>query len=178
MPAHDQQRRGRGFTLIEFSVVVCIIAILATLLLNRVFLYNEQAEKVAMEQTLGTLRSALHLQVAAYLLNGKTTQIAQLAEENPMNWLAEKPSNYVGEFYTPKEGIIATGSWYYDVPSKNLVYLAHHHENLHVTSSGDYRLQFRAKLTRNPKLAQDGDKSNDNLIDGVVLEPVVKYQWF
>jgi general secretion pathway protein G len=177
MPAHNRQRSS-GFTLIELAVVICIIAILATLLLNRLIFYSEQAEKVAMEQTLGTLRSALHLQISAYLLNGKSTQIAQLAEENPMNWLAEKPSNYVGEFYAPKDGIISTGSWYYDVPTKNLVYLAHRHDNLHVTPQGDYRLLFRARVSRNVQLAQDGDKSNNKLIDGIVLEPVVKYQWF
>jgi len=173
-----RQQWGRGFTLIEFAMVVCIIAILATLLLNRLVFYNEQAEKVAMEQTLGTLRSALHLQVASYLLNGKSTQIAQLAEQNPMNWLAEKPNNYAGEFYTPKPGIVATGSWYYDVPSKSLIYLAHHHEYLHVSPDRSYRLQFRVKLLRNMQLAQDGGKSGENVIDGVVLEPVVNYQWF
>jgi prepilin-type N-terminal cleavage/methylation domain-containing protein len=180
MPTCNQRRRNgrKGFTLIEFAVVICIIAILATLLLNRIVFYNEQAEKAAMEQTLGTLRSALHLQVGAYLLNGKATQMAQLAEQNPMNWLAEKPSNYAGEFYTPKEGIIATGSWYYDVPTKNLIYLAHHHEYLHASPEGSYRLLFRAKVLRNAELTQGGDKSNDNSIDGVVLEPIMKYQWF
>jgi general secretion pathway protein G len=178
MRASYRQRVRNGFTLIELAVVVCIIAILATVLLNRVLFYNEQAEKVAMEQTLGTLRSALHLQVAAYLLNGKTTQLDQLADQNPMNWLSEKPSNYAGEFYSPKDGIIATGSWYYDVPSKNLVYLAHHHENLHATPEGSNRLLFRAKISHSAPLALDGDKSGINEIDGVVLEPLVNYQWF
>ncbi|MGH8743276.1 MAG: type II secretion system protein, partial [Burkholderiales bacterium] len=50
----------RGFTLIELIVVVTIISFLAAILLNRIPLYQEAAEKTAMEQTVGVIRSALH----------------------------------------------------------------------------------------------------------------------
>lgn len=180
MRNHLTRRVHRGFTLIELAVVVSIIAVLASILLSRLLFYHEEAEKTAMEQTLGTLRSALHLQIAGYLLNGKTEEISRLTEQNPMNWLAEKPTNYVGEYYSPKPGLIATGNWYFDVPTKNLVYLAHSYDHLHVTGE-ENKLRFQAKVVSSSSLGSVSapvDKSDSKLIEGIVLEPVVSYQWF
>ena len=82
-------RRNTGFTLIELVVVIIIISTLGAVLLDRMWFYQEAAEKAAMEQMAGTLRSALHFQIADRLLNGKTADIADLAQDNPMDWLAE-----------------------------------------------------------------------------------------
>jgi prepilin-type N-terminal cleavage/methylation domain-containing protein len=172
----------RGFTLIELAVVVSIVALLAGILLSRGLYYQEQAEKVAIEQTLGTLRSALHLQVAGLLLNGKADEIAHLPDQNPMDWLAEKPKNYVGEYYTPKPGMVAPGNWYFDLQNKNLVYLVNNREHLHTAVGEGNQIRFRAKLVTalNDASApqKDAGKPTENLVEGVVLEPVISYKWF
>ncbi|HEY6720193.1 MAG TPA: prepilin-type N-terminal cleavage/methylation domain-containing protein, partial [Burkholderiales bacterium] len=61
-------RAVSGLTLIELIVVVCIIALCAALLLDRLRFYQEAAEKAAMEYTVGAVKSALQLRVAAMLL--------------------------------------------------------------------------------------------------------------
>ena len=60
-----------GFTLIELIVVVCIVALCAALLLDRLRFYQEAAEKAVMEYTVATLKSALQLRVAALLVRGE-----------------------------------------------------------------------------------------------------------
>ena len=181
MTAHRKQI-GTGFTLIELAVVVVIVAVLATALLKRVIFYQEQAEKVAMEQTLGIVRSALHLQIANLLVKGDTDGIARLADQNPMTWLSEKPSNYLGEYYTPKTGMIAPGNWYYDLHSKNLIYLVNNSEHLHTAAGEGKQIRYRAKLVKDvagiPDANPGGPAVAQEKLAGVILEPVVAYRWF
>ena len=89
MPMTMRGRLQRGFTLIELAVVAVIVGLLATALLNRIVFYQEQAEKTAMEQTLGTVRSALHLQISDLLVDGNMAGINRLVDQDPMSWLAE-----------------------------------------------------------------------------------------
>ncbi len=177
-----KQRKHQGFTLIELAVVVAIVAVLATAILSRALFYQEEAEKVATEQMLGTLRSALHLQIASLLVNGKTNEVTQLIDRNPMDWLAEKPKNYVGEYYTPKPGMVAAGNWYFDLQTKNLIYVVNNQEHLHTAPGEGNKLRFRAKLVTSLSSASASQgqeaKPIDNSVEGVILEPVISYSWF
>lgn len=168
-----------GFTLIEMIVVVAIVSILAGFLLNRVSFYQEQAEKVAMEQVLGNIRSALHLQLAVLVARNKASDIPRLVKQNPMSWLAEKPSNYVGEYFSVQPGDVVSGSWYFELKDKNLVYLVHNGNNLNVEVGSQKQLRFRVSLLTSARSAQEPDKTADNgSIEGVILEPIAPYTWF
>jgi prepilin-type N-terminal cleavage/methylation domain-containing protein len=169
---HALKPRSRGITLIEIAVVIAVIGILGSMLLSRSRFYQEQAEKVSVEQTLSILRSAMHLQLAGKVANGKDREITQLVQQNPMSWLSEKPNNYVGEFYSPKPGIVQNGNWYFDPHDQNLVYMVINQEHLQTKDGEANRLRFRARLF--PLEAG----VNGGPIEGVVLEPVVAYSWF
>src|SRR5438128_2565943 len=78
-----------GFTLIELIVVVCIVALCAALLLDRLRFYQEAAEKAVMEYTVATVKSALQLRVAAMLVRGEEKNIGSLVRANPVDWLME-----------------------------------------------------------------------------------------
>ena len=76
----------KGFTLIELIIVIIIIVTLMGLFMNRVMFYQEQAEKVAMEEVAGAIQSALILQYGQILTRGKPSDVAALTQDNPMNW--------------------------------------------------------------------------------------------
>jgi prepilin-type N-terminal cleavage/methylation domain-containing protein len=180
-PDQSGKRECRGFTLFEFAVVVAIIGILMAVLLTRATGYQEQAEKAAMEQLLGTLDNALHYQIADLLMAGNMGAADRLVGRNPMEWLAEKPKNYAGEYYAPQTGVVAAGNWYFDLQNKNLVYLVDNREHLHVAPGESNKIRFQVKrvtnLSGNPGPAGSAANAKGNSVGGVILAPVVSYRW-
>lgn len=174
--------RRQGFTLFEFLIVILIISILGVTALERLLFYQGMAEKVAVEQTVGTLRSALHLQLASYIVKGKQREIPGLAQDNPMNWLAEKPYNYAGEYFDPKPGDIAEGSWYFDMRNRYLVYLVQNGQQFVPAREGDPKwMRYQVRLIYNDaekdeKAAQNPDVKIENL-GGAVLAPIDPGSW-
>ncbi|MDD5329906.1 MAG: type II secretion system protein [Sulfuricella sp.] len=171
-PARAKAPGPTGFTLLELVVVVSIVAILAGVFLKRAQFYQEQAEKVAMEQTVGIIRSALHLQMAALITKNRMDRIPHLAEQNPMEWLAEKPKGYVGEFFDPKIGEIPRGSWYYDLRDGCLVYLVNSGSHFVPREPGRKWIRYRAAVEY--ESARGGEKE----FSGVIFKEVEPFQWF
>ena len=171
-------KSSSGFTLLELLIVILVVGVLGGVLLGRVWFYQEQAEKGAMEQMAGTLRSALHLQIADRLLNGQRN-LTELTDDNPMDWLMQPPANYLGERFGAEPGSVAGGSWYFDLRDKTLVYVVTQaaHFSANPTGRKQVRYQMRPILSRkNAQVGLDAvDKQN---IEGVILVLVEPYQWF
>jgi len=165
----------RGFTLFELAIAVAIIGILAATLLSRVRLYQEQAERVAMENVVGVLRSALSMKAAQLAAQGRSAEVSKLLTVNPMDLLAQKPANYAGEVSTPQNGKITPGNWYFNRKQLLLVYIARTGATSQVPKSHQYA--YKVELIRDmdgangPKLAET---SNSTTIEGVVLTQISK----
>lgn len=168
--------RHKGFTLLELVVVICIIAILGGMLLNRIWFYQEQAERAAMEQVAGALQSALTLQFGRLMVRGRETGAGVLATENPMNWLSRKPDNYEGEFYNPTPQAVPPGSWMFDLKSRELIYVVNRGEYFTPGKDGVKWVRYRVNLVYE-NAPGEGAKGN-RAIAGAVIEPVESYVWF
>lgn len=112
-----------GFTFFELAVAVALIGVLSAILLSRVVFYQEQVEIARVQRLVASLRSALQLKAATLFIAHRYDQMERLAEENPMSWLVEAPTNYVGEYYAPDKQKIPDGNWYFDRQDRTLVYL-------------------------------------------------------
>jgi len=170
-------KSSSGFSMMELLVVVVAIALLGGVLLERVLLYQEQAEQAAMEQMVGTLRSALRLQVAESLPKGRSG-LAQLAEQNPMHWLLGKPANYVGERLGTEISAVPGGNWYFDLRDNSLVYVVGNGRHFAANASGrkEVRYQIQALVAGKPQAKRN--TADKQAIDGVILVLVEPYQWF
>jgi prepilin-type N-terminal cleavage/methylation domain-containing protein len=167
-----------GFTLLEVAVVAVIIAIMATILMNRVLFYQKVAEKTATEQTIGIMRSALHLQFASLIARNRVEDTQYLVGQNPMNWLAEKPGNYAGEFFGNAAESVVSGQWYFDLQDRSLVYLVHNHPNFSEATQNRPQLRYQVKLVLDVKdFPVNGGPIAGKTIAGVVLEQTVPYSW-
>ncbi|MBJ7313588.1 type II secretion system protein [Rugamonas sp. CCM 8940] len=144
----QQQRRQGGAGLMEFAVSASVVAILAAMLLSRLYSYQGEAERVAMQYTVSAIRSVLQLKQAQARLPEHPLNLAQLAEQNPLELLDRKPRNYLGEFYSPDVRELAPGNWYFDRDRKILVYLLN--ERSVFGDSSLKQLQFKVKLLRLP----------------------------
>jgi prepilin-type N-terminal cleavage/methylation domain-containing protein len=167
--------RQRGFSLFELALVVAIIGVLAAALLSRVTMYQEEAERVAMENVVGVLRSALGMKAGQMVAQGRAAEVSKLLTINPMDLLAQKPANYLGEVSTPQKEKISRGHWYFERKKLLLVYIARTGATFQVTDSIQHA--YRVELVRDmdgadgPKIAET---SNSTTIEGVVLRKVPK----
>jgi prepilin-type N-terminal cleavage/methylation domain-containing protein len=165
-----------GFTLIELVVVITIIVVLMGLFFNRILFYQEQAEKTAMEGVATTIQSALTMQYGQVLTRGKSSDVATLAQDNPMNWLQKRPRNYAGEFYDPTPLVVESGNWVFDLKSRDLVYVVRTGNYFKPGKDGKKWIRFHVAVdytaSRLPSL-QNAPRE----LTGVLFEPVEPYSW-
>ena len=167
-----------GFTLLEFIIVICIISILMGAILKRVPPYQEQAEKAAMEQTVGALQTALTLRAGTLMARGKanTKELNELASDNPMNWLQQKPRNYAGEFFDPTEKTVAPGDWVFDLKSHDLIYVLDRSDHFTPGNDGQKWIRFHVRQDYEPAPGSSAGAKKE--LTAVVFEATERYRWF
>ena len=166
----------RGFTLIEMVIVIVVVALLATTFANRVWFYQEQAEKAAMVEVAGVIQSALVMRYGQLMIHEAGSEIAALATDNPMAWLAKAPRNYVGEFYDPLPSAVTPGNWAFDLESRELIYVIKRADNFVPGADGQNWIRYRVKLMYEP--ASGSSARATKVLVGTLFEPVVPYRWF
>jgi len=168
--------RPAGFTLFELIVVVCVVAVMATLLLNRLRLYEEAAEKAGMQQVAAAIKSALQMRVAAYMIGGRDGEIENLRAENPVDWLQERPQNYAGEFYADAYARVTPGSWYFDLTRREFVYVIKLGD--HFKSGPDARKWVRYRVRIEYAAVPNKESAPRKVLSAVGFGPVQPYAWF
>jgi len=177
-PRKGGAARSGGFSLLELVVVVALIAVLWFVAIDRMLRLRIDAERVAMLQVLGGLRSALGLEVAERVVRRGLASVTELQGANPMELLAERPHNYVGELDGPDPSRVPPGSWYFDRRTRMLVYRVRYPEAFEGgPPEGPPRARFRVEVLWRDR---DGDGRLDPRADsvgGVRLAPVEPYRW-
>lgn len=165
-----------GFTLFELIVVVCIVALLAAILFNRLRLYEEAAEKAAMQQTAAAIKSALQMRVAAYMISGRDNEIENLRNENPINWLQEKPADYAGEFYADAYARVRPGSWYFDITRRELIYVVNLADNFKPGADARKWVRYRVRIGYEDMPQRGGPPRK--VLSAATFVPIQPYVWF
>lgn len=165
-----------GFTLLELVVVIVVISILGLFAIDRIFALRIAAEQASVKQVVGTIKSALGLEVAQLALDGKMSSVAKLNKSNPIALLSQKPNNYIGE-KTDKDKIVEPGAWYFDKKQKALVYNVRYSENFITSLKGLPRIRHRIKLVYNDRNKNNRFDARYDGIGGLDLLPVEKFSW-
>ena len=163
-----------GASFVEFTVCIALMGIFVGVLLERSLYYQEYAEKTAMESTAQNIRTGLRYKVADLILANRVSEIQTLADENPMNWLAERPPNYLGELDSapadePK------GQWYFDRRNRELVYTVNNRRHFSPSSYRDFGVRYRAMRV---SVGAVTDRSPNLAGTWVSLVLVAEYGWF
>jgi len=145
----DRPVRGGqgGASYLEFIVSFVLFAIFLIVFMERAFYYQAVAERTALEMTVANMRTGLRYKVADLMLKNRMSEIPTLADENPINWLDERPENYLGEFdAAPQAG--TTGKWYYDRRGHELVYTVNNRRHFVPLDGGSFDIRYRPTRVR------------------------------
>lgn len=157
-------------------MVITIIAILITVAGTKLWGLQVDAERVAMEQVVGNLRSALGINVASHLVTGDMAGMQSLEGSNPMDRLAEVPNNYLGTV-NGNMANTAGGAWYFDTRSRALIYRVRNADYFRGGASTPAQARFAVQLVYEDRKPSRVAGSNRREIVGarfVTLEP---YAW-
>ncbi|MDJ0861044.1 MAG: prepilin-type N-terminal cleavage/methylation domain-containing protein [Gammaproteobacteria bacterium] len=135
-----------GFTLFELAIVVAIISTLAILAIDRIWALRMDAERAAVAQVVGSLRSALGLEVASRAVRNGLRSVPELEGSNPMALMAQVPPGYLGELEQVDAALLDGGQWYFDPGDGALVYLVRFRGSFETTLQAPQRLRFRIVL--------------------------------
>jgi hypothetical protein len=167
------QASQRGVSWVELIVSVVLLTIFLVVFLERALYYQEYGEMTAMEMTVANMRTGLRYKVADLIMNNRLSEIATLADENPIHWLSSRPENYLGE-YGAAPGTDVAGKWYFDRTQRELVYTVNNRRHFMPGSGGDYTLRYRAM----PVQALQTDSANGSRQQKwISLVQVQEYAW-
>lgn len=165
--------KNRGFTLVELLVVICIVALLFGIALDRLLRYQELAERTAMEQNIAVMNVALTMKFAALVSSGRGEAIRNEVGANPVDLLARPPENYLGALDAPRVGDLPPRSWYFDKGLGELVYLPGRTRYLSEPIDAINGLRFRVVLS-DPSPRQDPGVTELPL---AMIKPRTPYRW-
>jgi general secretion pathway protein G len=129
-----------------------------------------------MEQTAGAIRSALNLRVASLVAKDRTDLLVELVKQNPVDWLAQKPANYAGEYFGDRaKDDVLPGQWYFDLKERNLVYIV---RNLSSKKATGISIRFQTKLVEAVEnFPGASGQVAGKPVEGVVLEQIDPHDW-
>jgi len=163
--------RQRGFSLLELAVVAVVLSVLLAVLLERLAFYQEMAERARFESTLQGYKTALQIRLAELILERREGEARRLEDENPTQWLSERPTDYGGAYPLRPE----PGAWYFDDTTRELVYVANSARRLVIElRDGRKQLRFRVKVVYQEIAA---GSSRVRGLAGIGLQPSVAYRW-
>lgn len=168
-------RMLRNLLLLEVLAVTVFVGIMAAILLNRVAYYQEAAEKAHMELTISSVRSALRMRMATMMIEGRAAQFSSLAQDNPIDWLEQKPANYSGVLSADRVHESLAGKWVFDPATRTLVYWVEHGEHFQADSAGERKVRLQIVLMKEPPAAENSQAS---LATGARLILAEPYKWF
>ena len=138
--------RQRGFTLLELVVVVSIICLLVVLAIDKIWALRAEAERAAVAQVVGALRSALGIETARRFVREGLHSVSELEGSNPMDLLVQRPGSYLGEMKAPDPAGLAGGDWYFDPVDGTLGYKVRFDGSFESTAGAKDWLRYRVIL--------------------------------
>lgn len=172
-----RRRAERGLSLAELLVVICVIAILASILAVKLIGLRALAEQAVMDQVIGAIRSAAAMEIAGQIARGRGSEVRQMAGSNPMDGLAQTPPNYLGVIDRPDPSAIPGGHWYFDGAQQLLIYRVRHEEYFRTELRGPARARFKFRVVYAESRPSGGFEAGEDLVQGLILRTVEPYSW-
>lgn len=180
-----------GAGLYELTLIIILLSIFVLVAIDRVWRYRISAEEVGVAHVEGAIRSALGIEVATRVAQGRVSSIAELHHSNPIQLLTQgegeqapfgitagqPPHNYLGELDEVDEEAIAPGNWYFNRNTGTLVYRVLFEENFETELEPPARINFRLERRYNDINSNGHFDSDSDQITGIYLTSEAPYRW-
>lgn len=170
----------RSARLLGYALVVIIAGVLAGTMLDRAMDLDREAERIAFDLTVRSLRHAAMLRYLEATVEGGVGAVPALLGENPFDWVlwpAGAPRGYRGGLDDPDPAGLPGGSWYFDAGRRHVVYRVRHGEIFESVLPGP----ARARLQIRPQYRDlDADGRFDPVKEtayGLDVVPVEPWHW-
>jgi prepilin-type N-terminal cleavage/methylation domain-containing protein len=169
--------RAGGFSLLELVIVIVLISVLLVVAIDRLLAMKAMAERGAVEQVVGTIRSAIGIRLAELAVRNKLSQASSLAGTNPMLVLGERPQNYLGELFAPNPAALPPGNWYFDTRDGVLCYLVESAEHFETELPGPARACFKIQPVFDDVNRNGRYDEGTEVLRGFRLAALAPYSW-
>ena len=110
-------QREPGASKFEFAITVVILGILATALLTRLNVIQEEAERTEVDLTIRNIRVGIQLAIGERIMRGEEARIFEVAAASPVDLLGHRPRGF-----TDQPTAQSSGQWAYDPARRELSY--------------------------------------------------------
>ncbi len=185
-------RRSRGFSMFELVVYIISVSIIYAYASNRFVAFPADAERANFIAILTQLQSGVSLEFNLGMSRSKSG-VEALAGVNPMDLMMRAPSNYLGAFSAADPASMPRRSWYFDLQSRELVYLVENTEQVYLNVNGSLvpasSLRFKLEIAYTNEDPQTGlpvqaitpdaeaRTAGRRAIAGALINPVTPYSW-
>ena len=176
--------RASGFSLFELMVFIISTAIIYASAANRFAAFPVEAERANFTAISAQLQSAINMEMLIGVGFGNIEASAQMAGMNPMDFLLEVPSTYIGVLNGANAAGLDARTWHFDGSRGELVYRVSREGLVVLTLSGTETptLEIRFKIVADfMEFDSAGlpvaSGSTQRKFTGVVLRPVVPFRW-
>ena len=111
--AISQRTSKWGRMAVEWGLLTLVIVVLIVVLGREIRQVRGQAERAAIQTTLGVLRTALVVEHLRQAVDAGRGAVA-VAQRNPFQLLQSVPPNYAGEYGALELSGVAQGRWVFD----------------------------------------------------------------
>jgi hypothetical protein len=102
----------------EFAIAIALIGTLSLFLLGALDSVRSDMEEAIVQSEAASLR----LELAEAVVHREASGGSLPTSANPLDWVANKPGNYLGAFDVPPD---ASSVWYFDRQASELAYRFH-----------------------------------------------------
>lgn len=167
----------QGAVLFEQLILLLLILLLFWITLIRVWELRHVAEQTHVETIIGSLRSAIGIEVSRRILRQGMDAVAAMENSNPIQYLAHPPPNYLGELEQPVPEELNGYQWYFDRREKALVYRINHTEHFSTSLPGVARIRLAIKLDYTDANNNGRFDNPTDHLKGIRLVPLEPFHW-
>tara|TARA_R110001592_G_scaffold363077_1_gene680040 strand:+ start:6497 stop:7030 length:534 start_codon:yes stop_codon:yes gene_type:complete len=160
---HNLYSRTFGNHYFLIAVSLSLVFVFMGILLDRIDREFNRAEEIQFEYRIVELKAAVRLMEAALVSQGELQLADKFEGANPMDWLEDNTSHYVGVM-SPDKALAYPGNWFFDPVNKEIAYvLTEQREADHQYESTNI-LRFKVRALRS--------KETTSKVKGLVLSEV------